>query len=565
MAHNEWPCTLKNMGKLTGIQSNRELALQLQIPFSKLTRILYAQGKKNHIDVYYHEFEIPKKDGSARKICAPADELREVQKKIAAVLYEDDAEYRKKYNIQQNLSHAFTKNRSIITNARIHRNKRYVLNMDLEDFFDQFHFGRVKGFFIKNRAFAMGEEPATMLANLCCYHGKLPQGAPTSPILSNLITGGMDRHLLQLAKKYRMDYTRYADDLTFSTNRKAFGDELSEFLEEAEQIIRKDGFSINKEKTRLQARDYRQEVTGLVVNHKVNVPREYYKKTRSMAHHLYKEGTFSIDGEEGTLNQLEGRFSYINHLNHYNNCRDGEKHGFMDLSTRELDYKRFLFYRYFYMTEKMLIATEGKTDVLYIKAALKKYADRYPKLIQNGENGVSYNIRFLKRTKRFEYFFGVKPDGADTLNNIYQLYKGNKKWKGFYQELNEMGSSCQGKKVILLLDNEQKGDKPLAKFKKGVHIDEAVDDAGYDIVGNLTLLTIKLPEGEKEAEIEDLFTQETLQTVIEGRTFKRKIKKGEEGVYGKDVFSKYVYNHYEEIDFSGFVPLLDALNTLVTK
>lgn len=106
----------------------------------------------------------------------------------------------KEKNIHQNISHAFIAKKGIISNASIHRNKRFVLNLDLKDFFYSFHFGRIRGFFLKNREFACSEEVATVIAQLCCYNGRLPQGAPTSPIITNLIFQIVDWKIMALAK-----------------------------------------------------------------------------------------------------------------------------------------------------------------------------------------------------------------------------------------------------------------------------------------------------------------------------------------------------------------------------
>lgn len=135
---------------------------------------------------------------------------------------------------------------------------KFILNIDLENFFDSFNFGRVRGFFIKDRNFATSPEIATMIAQIACYQGKLPQGAPSSPIITNLITRILDYRIVKIAKKYRFTYTRYADDMTFSTNRDLFSNklqaynELDRFLEEVEAAILSSGFKINKEKDKIK-------------------------------------------------------------------------------------------------------------------------------------------------------------------------------------------------------------------------------------------------------------------------------------------------------------------------
>src|SRR5690606_37339505 len=110
-------------------------------------------------------------------------------------------------------------------------------------------------------------------AQLSCYSGKLPQGAPSSPIISNLICEILDYRLLKISKKYKLDYTRYADDLTFSTNDKKFLDLKTEFYKKLENELIRAGFRINEKKKRLQMSNSRQVVTGLVVNEKINVNR----------------------------------------------------------------------------------------------------------------------------------------------------------------------------------------------------------------------------------------------------------------------------------------------------
>lgn len=331
------------MGGIEWIHSRNDLANYIGVPPKVLTYLLYIKKTEN----LYTTFEIPKKNGEARKICAPNDELKAVQKKLMLAILSYVQEIRKKEEIRVNIAHGFEKDKGIITNAAIHRNKRFVLNLDLNDFFDSFHFGRVVGYFEKNRHFRFSYEVAVTIAQLVCYNGKLPQGAPTSPIITNLICQPMDYHILNLAKKYKLDYTRYADDLTFSTNNHLFLDDYDEFMSELSEEIQNMGFSINPAKTRLRYRDSRQEVTGLVVNKRISVPSKFYRETRAMAHELYTTGSFNIGGIPATLNQLEGRFSFIDQVEHYNNKHDNQKHLANTLSGRERQYQAFLFYKYF--------------------------------------------------------------------------------------------------------------------------------------------------------------------------------------------------------------------------
>ncbi|WP_314164638.1 reverse transcriptase domain-containing protein [Lachnoanaerobaculum gingivalis] len=177
------------------------------------------------------------------------------------------------------------------------------------------------------------------MAQLTCYNGKLPQGAPTSPIISNLICQILDYKILILCKKYRLNYTRYADDLTFSTNNKVFSENYTLFLEELKDIVTSSGFDINVEKTHFQKFNSRQTVTGLSVNKKLNVQNDFYKKTRSMANTLYKTGKFTIDGKEGTFKKLEGRFSFINELVKYNNRLVEDR----SLTSNIIEYKKIYY------------------------------------------------------------------------------------------------------------------------------------------------------------------------------------------------------------------------------
>ena len=199
-----------------------------------------------------------------------------------------------KNNINLNISHAFQKGRSFITNAKIHRSKRFVIVIDLENFFDCFHFGRVCGYFLKYSDFRLPVEVATVIAQLTCYQGKLPQGSPCSPIITNLICSIFDIRLLKFAKKYRLNYTRYADDLTFSTNNFKFLTVEATFFEELEKEIVDVGFRINIKKTKVQYRDSRQEVTGIIVNKNFTLIEIIIKSLEQCHINYIKQGSFLL-------------------------------------------------------------------------------------------------------------------------------------------------------------------------------------------------------------------------------------------------------------------------------
>ena len=214
------------MDKFNEIKTRNELASFIDIEPKRLGYILYIKKTEN----CYTVFKIPKRNGGVRIIKAPNKSPKYIQRHLARKLQEYQLDIWKENNIHPNISHGFEKGKSIITNAKIHRNKKFVLNLDLENFFDSFHFGRIRGFFIKNKYFKLPTEVATVIAQLTCFKGRLPQGASTSPVITNLICKISDMRLLKIAKSYKLDYTRYADDLTFSTNDKLFLQRKDEFF-----------------------------------------------------------------------------------------------------------------------------------------------------------------------------------------------------------------------------------------------------------------------------------------------------------------------------------------------
>jgi len=236
-----------------------------------------------HANSKYNEFTIPKKSGGERKIEAPEPFLKRIQSAVN-VLFQ--ILFFEKINYHTN---GFILNRNINRNALPHIQKRYVLNIDIEDFFPSIEFRRIKTV-LELEPFNLSNERESIgfiISNICCLNGKLPQGSPTSPILSNIVTQRLDRRIGKLVTKYKVKYSRYADDLSFSANRNVF---KGEFLKEIQEVIESENFKINNDKTRIKSNRDHQEVTGIVVNQRLNVRRSYIKVIRTMINNWEKGG-----------------------------------------------------------------------------------------------------------------------------------------------------------------------------------------------------------------------------------------------------------------------------------
>ena len=208
---------MSELDKIKKIQNIRELSSYLGYSVSSLSYLLYspAYGKK------YSSLIINKKNGGIRNISVPEKRLLTLQKRLAKKLQKCYEEISYKFtsktnsilmeNIRKSVTHGFRKNLSIQSNAICHINSKIILNIDLKDFFPSINFGRVRGFFIKNSFFQLNEKVATVIAQIVCYKNELPQGAPTSPVISNLITTPMDIRILNLVKNKGVFYTRYAE------------------------------------------------------------------------------------------------------------------------------------------------------------------------------------------------------------------------------------------------------------------------------------------------------------------------------------------------------------------
>lgn len=543
------------------LQTIDDLANTIDIKKSYITYVLYHLKPENS----YHIFEIPKKNGSTRTIEAPNRELKYIQRRISDRLY-DYIENEQTNNISRNtFSHGFAKNKSIITNAAVHTHKKYIINYDLDNYFPSIHFGRVLGLFNKNKLFNCSYKVALILAQLVCFNGHLPQGAPTSPIISNLICGALDYQVYKLAKKHRLHYTRYADDLTFSTNDYKIVESFENFDLSLKKVIEHEGFSINTDKTRFTYNTDRQQVTGLVVNKKVNIKNEYYKETRAMTNNLFRKGYYYIGDRRfsDNLNPLEGRLSFIRNIeraSHLTSIID--PHNTLLFTAKQKEFQKFLLYKYFIINDKPLIITEGKTDILHIRAAIKSLQPKFNSLLQSDQYQVRFFTRFNKaKGDNLQLLFNLSKDnGGSELRKLFSLLIGNKKNNGIYTELIEKYNLVPNAPVIFLLDREGKK-SPLNSFlfavKESLGLSEKpeMDENWLALKHNLYLLTLP-KHADEDVEIEDLYDPALL--TINGKTLDRHgtLYRMDTTKYSKDFFSKYVTTHYREIDFSGFEILL---------
>jgi RNA-directed DNA polymerase len=238
----------------------------------------------------YQEFLIKKKSGADRTIHAPVNGLKSILRSFNFVLqclYEPNES-----------ATGFVLEKSIVDNARKHVGHNYVLNMDLKDFFHAFDRNRVK-LALMYEPYNLNQDKeslAFLLASLCTHplhiDGEiktvLPQGSPSSPTLTNILCKNLDRRLNGLANRFGLIYTRYADDITFSSSHNIYTEKV--FNKELKRIIEDQQLFINPTKTRLQKVGYRQEVTGLIVNEKVNVRRRYVKKIRMWLYYWERYG-----------------------------------------------------------------------------------------------------------------------------------------------------------------------------------------------------------------------------------------------------------------------------------
>jgi retron-type reverse transcriptase len=300
---------------LPALSTPADVATALGVSVPRLRWLCYHSEAAGR--VHYVFFEVPKRSGGMRLLSAPHDGLARAQQWVFD-------------NILGKLpteppAHGFVAGRSTVTNAVPHLRQGVVVNLDLSDFFPTITFRRVRGLFQR-----IGYSPAvaTVLALLCTEAPRraveldgrtlfvavaeraLPQGACTSPALSNQVTRRLDKRLTGMAAKHGWTYTRYADDLTFSSSRRA---DVPMLLARVRHIVSEEGFVVNPDKGRVQRHSGRQTVTGVVVNQKPALPREEVRRLRAILHRARLHGLAAQnrDNLPHFESWLRGKLAYL--------------------------------------------------------------------------------------------------------------------------------------------------------------------------------------------------------------------------------------------------------------
>jgi RNA-directed DNA polymerase len=545
------------LAQLKAANTLNDIALLLGVKPASLAFVLYKIPDQHK----YTQFPVPKKSGGERIISAPDPRLKLIQKRLAKLLgrCQLEVEAMLKVKPQCVLAHGFKTGFSIQTNAVNHRGQRWVLNADLHDFFPSINFGRVYGFFIKNQYYLLNKKVATVIAQIACHENKLPQGSPCSPVISNIIAHLLDIRLNELASSKGCTYTRYADDLTFSTSEKAFPSSIAKrdpanihlWLAGSGLIKRvtKAGFTINSQKTRMQYRDARQEATGLVVNEKVNVKSDYYMLARSMCWQLITKGSafVKIGGAPVLVDtkKVRGMLAFIYHIKRWDDVRRKVPDEEVEKRAYYRVYADFLNYTSFFGQSRTTIVCEGKTDNVYIRCALRALAGHYPSLVQVSGKKKDLLVQLFKFTKTAEAVQDLS-GGASQLSNLLSDYRKRiKRFKGTPQH-----------PTILVVDNDS-GPENLFKHLSSL-LKKKVDgsDPYYFVYENLYVVPVPKIGGAFTA-MEQLFETKVLKTTLNGRVLDLTNKQPDgKKFYSKNEFSvEVIQKGQASINFDGFKPL----------
>lgn len=380
------------------IENNKALAELLGLTTAKLTYYAYFLRDEHK----YNSFTIKKRTGGDRLIEAPNKGLKDIQKLIANFL-------EKSYSPRACV-YAYVRKRGIVEHAVTHIGQRWLLRLDLKDFFHAISAVRVSGV-LRRSPYKFAKSPADTIARLCTIGGRLPQGSPASPILSNILCRGLDYKLKELAALNKCYYTRYADDIFISNNGSLFPSAIATRCDDGtvelsgaiKKIISDAGFEINFGKTILRKRSERQLITGVVVNKKSNVPKEFIKSIRAALYAWEKFGlqaaeeywqnkineTNRYDGKSPQMKfVIRGKITHVGHVKGYADAT------FLSLARRlqaldsdfRIDEQKILSE----ITGEIHIYTEGVTDTKHFQSALNAFKN----------NGDFYGLNIIFKNSR---------------------------------------------------------------------------------------------------------------------------------------------------------------------
>lgn len=569
---------------LRSCKNSHDLALLLGFTPKLLSYTLYSSS----IHLKYKTFDIDKKNGGKRTILAPNKDLKKIQKALANLLNNcfniieierlNSTSFKKCI-----LSHGFrpkliidtpTSNTNrkplrketlclgIYSNAYKHKNKKAVLNIDLKDFFNTITFNRIVGYFCKNEHFLLDKKVAIIIAQIATFRdsstkeGYLPQGSPCSPIISNLIGGILDNRLNDLSKRYNCTYSRYADDLTFSTNISIFPSELYDTENDSigkklSKIIKDSWFEINTSKTRLTFEKNRQEVTGLVVNRKVNISANYYRYTRSMVHNycinsIFSKSNFHNKPQIQNISALTGIVNYIFNIKKNGYVKSHCFREFEKLDSIEKFYVNFHFHKEFIHNTLPYIICEGITDPLHLKNAFINLHDQ--------KN--PFRIKSIEEIKSLNAVMGLSNGVGPMIKFLIE-----------YSKINKSNIKNQNA-CIFLVDGDSDGStfiKSVRDFYKQNHeleftnyknpLDPLLET--YHITNNIYIT--QLP---KKKCIEDIYDPSVLALKLNGRVYNSSNKSFDlKKFYGKiDLINKVIKPASNSISFDNFNKIFNTIS-----
>jgi hypothetical protein len=393
----------------------------------------------------------------------------------------------------------------------------------------------------------------------------------------------LDIRLCKLASANGCTYSRYADDITFSTNKPGFPPSIAkrvageahkwEVGDKLEQAVVSAGFAINPVKTRMQYQSSRQAVTGLVVNRKVNIRTEYRRTVRAMAHRLFKTGKFQrmhmipdVKGVvaptmvDGTMAQLHGMLGHIDAVDCHNfdietKVESRKQQAKPALRSKQKLYRRFLMFKDFYSAPASVVVCEGKTDTVYLTHAIRSLAVSYPKLATiSADSKIALNVRILKTVKT-------------SVGRVLQLGEGTSFLetfiKGYYEEIDKFKAVGMRCAIVLVVDNDLGADGVCNTIRQLTKRSPSRSDPFTHIAGNLYMVFTPLKAGANKSAIEDCFADAIKNLNLGGKTFNPDGKADSLRYFGKHILSQYVRENAAKIDFIGFTGLLDRITAAI--